>query len=104
MKVLIILSRKQHNRIFPKRKWKWNTKFIITDDKSKHRMEMCQHVRNHWKLLIWFCFPIVILIGVPAYWNLIKEVFSGKSVGADTVNREWFYEQLSGDYKVRKIK
>ena len=81
MKVRIILSRKQHNRIFTKRKWKWNTKYIITDDKSKHCMEMCQHVRNHWKLLIWFCFPIVILlVGFPVYWNMVKEVFSGKSL------------------------
>ena len=104
MSVQIILSRKQHNRIFPKRKWKWNTKYIITDDRSKYCMEMYQYVRSYWKLLIWFCFPIALIVGFPAYWNLVKEVFSGKSVGADTIDREWFYEHLSGDFKVRKIK
>lgn len=94
MKVRI--SKKQHNRVFKCRQVKWLTFYEIIDDPQKRDIEMYQYVRLHVRILCILFSPLAILIGgFPAMINLIKECYSKKQVGADTIDRDWFYKELN---------
>lgn len=91
------LSKKQHNRIFKYRQTKWLTYYEIIDDPNERDIEMFQYIRMPVRIVCIFLSPLAIFVGgVPAMINVIKECWENKKViGADTINREWFYEELS---------
>lgn len=96
MKVKISIA--EHNRIFKYRQFKILTRYEIIDDPSNRDIEMYQYMRLPVRILVFLVSPLAILIGgVPAMINLAKECLSNKELGADTVNRDWFYGQLKGN-------
>lgn len=91
----IKLTLRQHNKIFKYRKVKFLTYYEIIDDPQNRDMEMYQYIRFPARILIFLLSPLVIFVGgIPAMVTLIKECLSNKEVGADTINREWFYKEL----------
>lgn len=91
------LSIAQHNRIFKARKVKFLTYYEIIDDPHNRDIEIYQYVRFPIRIVGFILSPLAILIGgVPAMIRLAKEFLSNKDVGADTVNKHWFYKQLQG--------
>lgn len=98
----IKISRKEHNKLFPKRKYKWYSSYKIFDDAQKRELEMRHYVNWLGKLLYTISFPVLVLIaGVPNASVALKDVWSGKDIGGDTVNKEWFYSKVS-KYKVKE--
>lgn len=94
MKVKI--SKKQHNRIFKYRQTKWMIYYEIIDDPKNRDIEMFQYIKPHVRILCIFLSPLAIFVdGMPAMINLIKECWNKTAVGADTVDREWFYKELN---------
>ena len=91
----IKLTLRQHNKLFKYRKVKFLTYYEIIDDPQNRNIEMYQHIRFPVRILVFLLSPLVIFIGgIPAMITLIKECLSNKEVGADTVNREWFYKEV----------
>ena len=91
----IKLSIKQHNRIFKYRKVKLLTYYEIVDDPQKREIEMYQYIRLPIRILAIALSPLVILVGgVPAMIQVVKECTTNKQCGADSVNRFWFYKEL----------
>ena len=89
------LSIAQHNRIFKARKVKFLTYYEIIDDPQNRDIEMYQYMRLPVRIIAFLLSPLAILIGgVPAMINVVKECLSNKELGADTVNRHWFYKKL----------
>lgn len=94
----IKLTITQHNRIFKYRKVKFLTRYEIIDDPQNRDIEMRQYIRLPVRIIYILLSPIAILFGgIPLMLSLIKECLSNKDVGADTINREWFYKELRGD-------
>lgn len=92
------LSISQHNKIFKYRKIKFLSYYEIIDDTQNRDIEMYQYIRLPVRIMAFLLSPLAILIGgVPAMINVAKECLSNKEIGADTVNRDWFYGQLRGD-------
>lgn len=95
MKTKIKLSIKQHNRIFENRKVKLLTKYEIIDDNQNRDIEMREYIRFPVRVLAIILSHFAIIVGgVPAMISLIKECLSNKDVGADTINRDWFYKKM----------
>ena len=91
----IKLTLRQHNKLFKYRKVKFLTYYEIIDDPQKRDIEMYQYIRFPMRILVFLLSPLVIFIGgIPAMITLIKECLSNKEVGADKVNREWFYKEV----------
>lgn len=94
------LSIAQHNRIFKNRKVKFLTYYEIIDDPQNREIHMYQYMRFPVRVAAFLLSPLAILIGgVPAMINVAKECLSNKDVGADTVNKHWFYQQLRGEHE-----
>lgn len=92
------LSISQHNKIFKYHKIKFLSYYEIIDDTQNRDIEMYQYIRLPIRIMAFLLSPLAILIGgVPAMINVAKECLSNKEIGADTVNRDWFYGQLRGD-------
>ena len=95
MKIKLTIA--QHNRIFKYRKVKFLTYYEIIDDPQERDIEMYQYIRLPIRFIVLLLSPLVIFIGgFPAMINVIKECLSNKSIGADTVNKHWFYKELRG--------
>lgn len=91
----IRLTIRQHNKLFKYRQVKFFTYYEIIDDPEKPDIEMHQYIRFPVRILTVVFSPLVILVGgVPAMISLVKECLFKKSVGSDTINREWLYKQL----------
>ncbi len=91
----IKLTTKQHNKLFKYRKVKFLTYYEIIDNPEKRDIEMYQRIRFLARILVFMLSPLAIFIGgMPSMITLIKECLSNKEVGADTINREWFYSEL----------
>lgn len=91
----IKLTLRQHNKLFKYRKVKFLTYYEIIDDPQNRDMEMYQYIRFPARIFIFLLSPLVIFVGgIPAMVTLIKECLSNKEVGADTINREWFYKEI----------
>lgn len=87
----------QHNKIFKYRQVKLLTYYEIIDDPQKRDIEMRQYIRLPVRVISILLSPLAILVGgVPAMITLIKECLTKTEVGADTVNREWFYKTQRG--------
>lgn len=94
-KVKLTIS--QHNKIFKYRKVKFLTYYEIIDDPQNMDIEMYQYMRLPVRIIAFLLSPLAILIGgVPAMINVAKECLSNKNLGADTVNKHWFYNKLRG--------
>ncbi|WP_180136549.1 hypothetical protein [Acinetobacter sp. YH12066] len=94
----IKLTIRQHNKLFRYRQVKFLTYYEIIDDPQKRDIEMRQYIRLPVRVISILLSPLAILVGgVPAMITLIKECLVKTKVGADTINREWFYEQLRGN-------
>ena len=92
---VIKLTRAQHNQLFKYRQVKWLTYYEIIDDPQKKYLEMYRYIRMPMRVLGILLSPLAIFVGgVPAMVGLIKECWNKTEVGADTVRREWFYEEL----------
>lgn len=93
----IVLTVAQHNKIFKYRKVKFLTYYEIIDDPQNRDIEMRQYIRLPVRVACVLLSPLAILAGgFPAMLTLIKESLSKTEVGADTINREWFYKELRG--------
>lgn len=91
----IKLSIKQHNRIFKYRKVKLLTYYEIVDDPQKRDIEMYQYIRLPVRILAVALSPLAIFVGgIPSMIQVVKECITNKQVGADSVNRFWFYKEL----------
>ena len=89
------LSIRQHNKLFKYRQVKLLTRYEIIDDPQNRDIEMYQYIRFPVRILAVILSPLAIIQGgVPAMIEMIKECLSGKNIGADTINREWFYKEL----------
>ena len=54
-------------------------------------------------LISYLLLPVlVLLMGLAPKCKEFKEVWSGKDIGGDTVNKEWFYSKVS-KYKVKGV-
>lgn len=94
----IKLTIRQHNKLFKYRQVKLLTRYEIIDDPQKRDIEMRRYIRLPVRIIYILLSPIAILFGgIPLMLNLIKECLSNKDIGADTINREWFYKALRGD-------
>lgn len=99
----IKISKKEHNKLFPNRKYKWYSRYKIFDDTQKRELEMYHYINLLGKILYTLTFPVLVLIaGVPNTLRAVKDVWSGKDIGGDTVNKEWFYSKVS-KYKVKEL-
>lgn len=91
----IKISRKKHNKMFPKRKAKFLTYYEIIDDPSNKDIGMYQRVRLSVKVLFTIISPFLFIwYGVPTTIKSVIETWKSDEVGADTINREWFYDKL----------
>ena len=91
----IKLSIKQHNRMFEYRKVKLLTYYEIIDDPKNRDIEMYQYIRLPVRILAIILSPLAIFVGgVPAVITVLKESINKVQVGADTIDREWFYKRL----------
>lgn len=96
-KYKVKLTIAQHNKLFKYRQVKLLTYCEIIDNPQKKDIEMRQYVRLPVRVIGILLSPLVIFVGgIPAMIKLIKECLAKTEVGADTVNREWFYEALRG--------
>lgn len=92
----IRLSIRQHNKLFKYRKVKLLTFYEITDDVQNKDIEMRQYIRLPVRVISIVLSPLAILFGgIPAMIRLVKECWNKTEVGADTIDREWFYSQLN---------
>lgn len=92
----IKLTWRQHNKLFPNRKAGVLTYYELVDDHQKRSLEMYQYIRMPVRVVAVLLSPLAIFVGgVPAMIDLIKECTSKVQVGADTVGRDWFYEEFS---------
>lgn len=91
----IKLTWRQHNKLFPNRKAGVLTYYELVDDPQKRSLEMYQYIRMPVRVVAVLLSPLAIFVGgVPAMIKLIQECLSGDVVGADTVGRDWFYEEF----------
>ena len=91
----IKLSIKEHNKLFKYRQVKWMTYYEIIDDIDKRELEMIQYIRLPARMLWLVLSPLVIFVGgVPAFIKFVKELLTKTQVGADKIDRDWFYTQM----------
>jgi len=94
--MIIKISRKEHNIMFKYRQCKFLTFYEIVDNPENKDIEMYQKIRLISKILFTLISPVLVLwAGFPAVFKSVKEAWVADNVGADTVNREWFYKRLS---------
>lgn len=94
----IKLTIAQHNKLFKYRQVKLLTYYEIIDDPQNKEVEMYQYIRLPVRIVCFLLSPLAILVGgVPAMIGVIKDCIKKHEVGADTINREWLYEQLRGE-------
>lgn len=90
----------QHNKIFKYRKVRFLTYYEIIDDPQNRDIEMYQYMRLPVRIIAFLLSPLAILIGgFPAMISVAKECLSNKNLGADTVNKHWFYKELRGEHE-----
>lgn len=94
------ISVRQHNKIFKNRQVEFSTYYEIIDDPENRDIKMRKYIRMPIRIIYILLSPLAIFVGgVPCMISLIKECLSAKDVGADSVNREWFYKTLRGDHE-----
>lgn len=92
----IKISKKEHNKLFPNRRYKWYSSYKIFDDAQKRELELYHYVNWLGKVLYTLALPVLVLIaGVPNSIRAVKDVWLGKDIGGDTVDKEWFYSKVS---------
>lgn len=99
----IKISKKEHNKLFPNRKYKWYSSYKIFDDTQKRELEMYHYINLLGKITFTLLLPVlVLLMGLVPACKEFKEVWSGKDIEGDTVNKEWFYSKVY-KYRVKEI-
>ena len=91
----IKLTWKQHNIMFKYRKIKFLTYYDIIDDPENKEIEMYQRIRLPVKVCFTLISPLLFIwYGVPTTISAVVDTWKRDSVGADTIDREWFYQKL----------
>lgn len=90
------LTIRQHNELFRHRQVKLLTYYEIIDNPQNRDIEMRKYTRLPVRIIYILLSPIAILFGgIPMMIGLVKECLSGKDIGADSINRDWFYSELN---------